>query len=104
MPGARRDSWPATSSIRIHDIHSRVLMTALVASLGFVPMALATSTGAEAQRLLATVVIGGVIIATVLTLLLLPLLYNWIFRPKRLAQCFGGTWGGGKGNLHTGEV
>lgn len=58
-------------------------MTALVASLGFVPMALATSTGAEAQRLLATVVIGGLIIATVLTLLLLPLLYNWIFGPKR---------------------
>ncbi len=56
-----------------------VLMTALVASLGFVPMALATSTGAEVQRPLATVVIGGLISATVLTLFLLPLLYDWIF-------------------------
>jgi cobalt-zinc-cadmium resistance protein CzcA len=54
-------------------------MTALVASLGFVPMAVATSTGAEVQRPLATVVIGGLISATVLTLLLLPLLYDWIF-------------------------
>ncbi|HEY5799321.1 MAG TPA: CusA/CzcA family heavy metal efflux RND transporter, partial [Burkholderiaceae bacterium] len=52
-----------------------VLMTALVASLGFVPMALATGTGAEVQRPLATVVIGGVLSSTVLTLLLLPLMY-----------------------------
>ena len=49
-----------------------VLMTALVASLGFVPMALATGTGAEVQRPLATVVIGGLITSTVLTLLVLP--------------------------------
>ena len=49
-----------------------VLMTALVASLGFVPMALATGTGAEVQRPLATVVIGGLITCTVLTLLVLP--------------------------------
>jgi len=56
-----------------------VLMTALVASLGFVPMAIATTTGAEVQRPLATVVIGGLVSATVLTLLLLPLLYDWIF-------------------------
>lgn len=54
-----------------------VLMTALVASLGFVPMALSTSTGAEVQRPLATVVIGGLISATVLTLLLLPIVYSW---------------------------
>lgn len=54
-----------------------VLMTALVASLGFLPMALATSAGAEVQRPLATVVIGGVITSTVLTLLLLPTLYGW---------------------------
>lgn len=54
-----------------------VLMTALVASLGFVPMALSTSTGAEVQRPLATVVIGGLVSATLLTLLLLPLLYEW---------------------------
>jgi len=52
-----------------------VLMTALVASLGFVPMAVATGTGAEVQRPLATVVIGGLISATLLTLLILPALY-----------------------------
>ncbi|WP_062366372.1 CusA/CzcA family heavy metal efflux RND transporter [Variovorax paradoxus] len=53
-----------------------VLMTALVASLGFVPMAIATGTGAEVQRPLATVVIGGILSSTVLTLLVLPLLYR----------------------------
>ncbi|MBY0113957.1 MAG: efflux RND transporter permease subunit [Phycisphaerales bacterium] len=53
-----------------------VLMTALVASLGFVPMALATGTGAEVQRPLATVVIGGLISSTLLTLLVLPALYR----------------------------
>lgn len=53
-----------------------VLMTALVASLGFVPMALATGTGAEVQKPLATVVIGGLISATLLTLLVLPALYK----------------------------
>ncbi|MGH7371543.1 MAG: efflux RND transporter permease subunit, partial [Candidatus Methylomirabilales bacterium] len=53
-----------------------VLMTALVAALGFVPMALATSTGAEVQRPLATVVIGGIISSTLLTLLVLPVLYR----------------------------
>ena len=54
-----------------------VLMTALVASLGFIPMAIATSAGAEVQRPLATVVIGGLITSTVLTLLILPTLYGW---------------------------
>ncbi len=54
-----------------------VLMTALVASLGFVPMALATGTGAEVQRPLATVVIGGILSSTALTLLVLPILYRW---------------------------
>jgi heavy metal efflux system protein len=54
-----------------------VLMTALVASLGFVPMALATSMGAEVQRPLATVVIGGILSSTVLTLLVLPAIYAW---------------------------
>ena len=53
-----------------------VLMTALVASLGFVPMAIATGTGAEVQRPLATVVIGGILSSTILTLLVLPLLYQ----------------------------
>ena len=57
-----------------------VLMTALVASLGFVPMALNTGTGAEVQRPLATVVIGGIISSTLLTLLLLPVLYQWVHR------------------------
>ena len=54
-----------------------VLMTALVASLGFVPMAIATGTGAEVQRPLATVVIGGIMSSTALTLLVLPVLYRW---------------------------
>ncbi|HET7062484.1 MAG TPA: CusA/CzcA family heavy metal efflux RND transporter [Nitrosospira sp.] len=55
-----------------------VLMTALVAALGFVPMALATGTGAEVQRPLATVVIGGIISSTALTLLVLPVLYRLV--------------------------
>ena len=59
-----------------------VAMTALVASLGFVPMALATGTGAEVQRPLATVVIGGLISATLLTLLVLPALYAKFATPK----------------------
>jgi cobalt-zinc-cadmium resistance protein CzcA len=53
-----------------------VMMTALVASLGFVPMAFNTGTGAEIQRPLATVVIGGIISSTLLTLLVLPALYR----------------------------
>ncbi|MEM5431779.1 CusA/CzcA family heavy metal efflux RND transporter [Cupriavidus oxalaticus] len=57
-----------------------VLMTALVASLGFVPMALATGTGAEVQRPLATVVIGGILSSTALTLLVLPVLYRLAHR------------------------
>lgn len=59
-----------------------VLMTACVASLGFVPMALSTGTGAEVQRPLATVVIGGIISSTLLTLVLLPVLYRWINEKK----------------------
>ncbi|HKR64274.1 MAG TPA: CusA/CzcA family heavy metal efflux RND transporter [Thermoanaerobaculia bacterium] len=59
-----------------------VLMTALVASLGFIPMALATSAGAEVQRPLATVVIGGLITSTLLTLLILPTLYRWFERDQ----------------------
>ncbi len=54
-----------------------VLMTALVASLGFLPMAVATGTGSEVQRPLAVVVIGGLVTATGLTLLVLPVLYRW---------------------------
>ena len=59
-----------------------VLMTALVASLGFLPMAIATGTGAEVQRPLATVVIGGILSSTVLTLLVLPLLYHLAYRRR----------------------
>ena len=56
-----------------------VLMTACVASFGFIPMAVSTSIGAEVQRPLATVVIGGLISSTALTLYLLPVLYHWVF-------------------------
>ncbi|QYM78234.1 CusA/CzcA family heavy metal efflux RND transporter [Horticoccus luteus] len=63
-----------------------VLMTALVASLGFLPMALATGPGAEVQRPLATVVIGGILSATLLTLLLLPALYAWVERDAEPAR------------------
>ena len=55
-----------------------VLMTAFVASLGFIPMAIATGTGAEVQRPLATVVIGGIISSTLLTLVILPVVYRWM--------------------------
>ena len=57
-----------------------VLMTALVASLGFLPMALNVGTGSEVQRPLATVVIGGIVSSTLLTLLVLPVLYRWLHR------------------------
>jgi cobalt-zinc-cadmium resistance protein CzcA len=62
-----------------------VLMTAFVASLGFVPMAVATGPGAEVQRPLATVVIGGILSSTFLTLALLPVLYTW-FERERCAE------------------
>jgi len=55
-----------------------VLMTALVAGFGFIPMALSTSQGAEVQRPLATVVIGGLVTSTILTLVVLPVLYEWV--------------------------
>ena len=60
-----------------------VLMTALVASLGFMPMALSTGAGAEVQRPLATVVIGGLITSTVLTLLLLPVAYRRLEKSRQ---------------------
>ena len=62
-----------------------VLMTALVASLGFVPMALATGTGAEVQKPLATVVIGGLVSSTLLTLVVLPALYRLFERVDHTA-------------------
>jgi cobalt-zinc-cadmium resistance protein CzcA len=61
-----------------------VLMTALVASLGFIPMALSHGTGAEVQRPLATVVIGGLTTSTLLTLIVLPTLYRWLERKAEL--------------------
>lgn len=71
-----------------------VLMTALVASLGFIPMALATGTGAEVQRPLATVVIGGILSSTVLTLVVLPALYRWFHEASA-----SGETGAGNGSL-----
>jgi cobalt-zinc-cadmium resistance protein CzcA len=67
------------------------LMTALVASLGFLPMAVATGAGAEVQRPLATVVIGGIITSTFLTLVLLPTLYLWIEGGKEGRRTLGET-------------
>jgi heavy metal efflux system protein len=72
------DAIRAGSLIRLRP----VLMTALVASLGFVPMAVATGRGAEVQRPLATVVIGGIISSTLLTLLVLPVLYSIFHRDR----------------------
>lgn len=64
-------------------------MTALVASLGFLPMALATSAGAEIQRPLATVVIGGIVTSTLLTAFVIPAIYPW-FAPPGAAVSRGG--------------
>jgi cobalt-zinc-cadmium resistance protein CzcA len=75
---AQRDALLSGAGMRLRP----VLMTALVASLGFLPMALATSTGAEVQRPLASVVIGGLGTATLLTLFLLPLLYPWFSKAE----------------------
>jgi cobalt-zinc-cadmium resistance protein CzcA len=61
-----------------------VLMTALVASLGFVPMAISTEPGSEVQRPLATVVIGGLVTATLLTMFLLPVIYAFLGKTKTL--------------------
>src|SRR5206468_8571541 len=62
-----------------------ILMTALVAALGFVPMALATGPGAEVQRPLATVIVGGIVSSTLLTLLVLPVLYSLSHRSRKIA-------------------
>jgi cobalt-zinc-cadmium resistance protein CzcA len=72
---------PVDAAIKAAEVRLRpVLMTALVASLGFVPMALSAGAGAEVQRPLATVVIGGLITSTFLTLFVLPTLYHWLER------------------------
>jgi heavy metal efflux system protein len=80
----REDGMPLDQAVREGALTRLrpVLMTALVASLGFIPMALATGTGAEVQRPLATVVIGGIISSTLLTLLVLPGLYRMAYRPE----------------------
>jgi cobalt-zinc-cadmium resistance protein CzcA len=67
----------------VYDRFRPVIMTATVASLGFIPMALATGAGAEVQKPLATVVIGGLITATLLTLLILPILYSFFAQKKK---------------------
>jgi len=82
----RRDGKPLHDAI-VEGAITRlrpVLMTALVAALGFVPMALANGRGAEVQRPLATVVIGGIISSTFLTLLVLPALYQLFARKEQL--------------------
>jgi len=76
---APREAAIVTAGVRIRP----VLMTALVASLGFLPMALATSAGAEIQRPLATVVIGGIVTSTLLTAFVVPAIYPW-FAPRSL--------------------
>lgn len=72
-----RDAARETAAVRLRP----VLMTALVASLGFIPMALSTTAGAELQRPLATVVIGGLVTSTLLTCLVIPAIYPW-FAPR----------------------
>lgn len=67
-----------------------VLMTAAVAALGFLPMALSSSAGAEVQKPLATVVIGGLVSATLLTLIVLPVLYQWLHSAKKTRVSKGG--------------
>jgi cobalt-zinc-cadmium resistance protein CzcA len=69
-----RDAVRTGSLVRLRPI----LMTALVASFGFVPMAIAQGAGAEVQRPLAVVVIGGLLTSTFLKLVLLPVLYEWV--------------------------
>jgi len=96
----RKEGWNDLTRIVIHATKSKlraVMMTALVPSLGFIPMAISTGAGGEVQKPLATVVIGGLLISTLLTLFLLPVLYivfekgfGYVkaFNPKRLAFLF----------------
>ncbi|WP_420457810.1 CusA/CzcA family heavy metal efflux RND transporter [Neolewinella sp.] len=77
----KREGWTDVRERIVEGTRVRlrpVIMTASVASLGFLPMALSTSGGAEVQRPLATVVIGGLVSATFLTLIILPILYSWL--------------------------
>ncbi|AVS62479.1 CusA/CzcA family heavy metal efflux RND transporter [Paracidovorax avenae] len=83
----RDEGMPLPEAVRTGAVQRLrpVLMTAMVASLGFIPMALATGTGSEVQRPLATVVIGGILSSTVLTLLVLPLIYSMAHRRGGMA-------------------
>lgn len=75
----------ATAALEGASVKLRAILTvALVASLGFIPMAIATGAGAEVQKPLATVVIGGIITSTLLTLVVLPSLYAWFFRERAM--------------------
>lgn len=80
--GREGEALPIDEAVRrgARDRLRPVLSTALVASIGFLPMAIATGAGAEVQRPLATVVIGGIVTSTLLTLVLLPSLYRWVLR------------------------
>ncbi len=81
-----RASGNSAEDAAVHGARERlrpILMTALVASLGFIPAAISTGTGAEVQRPLATVVIGGLLTATVATLFLIPTLYAWLSRIRK---------------------
>jgi cobalt-zinc-cadmium resistance protein CzcA len=84
IQGLRQEGRPVGEAIRVGAMKRLrpVLMTALVASLGFVPMAIATGAGAEVQRPLATVVIGGIVSSTILTLVVLPALYALLSRDR----------------------
>ncbi len=76
-----REEGQSAKEAALHGAEIRlrpVLMTALVASFGFIPMALSTTAGAEVQQPLATVVIGGLVTSTLLTLLVLPAIYGWL--------------------------
>ncbi len=88
IQGLRQQGRPVQEAVREGAMKRLrpVLMTALVASLGFVPMAIATGAGAEVQRPLATVVIGGIISSTILTLVVLPALYAMFHRDKPAQQ------------------
>jgi cobalt-zinc-cadmium resistance protein CzcA len=90
----KKEGWMDTKRVVIHATKSKlraVLMTALVPALGFIPMAISQGAGAEVQKPLATVVIGGLIFSTLLTLFVLPVLYvmmegnTFSIKPKHLA-------------------
>ena len=94
-----RDAAAAAAEARLRP----VLTTALVASLGFLPMAISTSAGAEVQRPLATVVIGGLLTATLLTLLLLPALYPAVMEARLPSWKRARAWIGLGGRQHPAE-